>query len=190
MADHGRFIGRRGRGCMAAMVSGGDGAPLLVTRGLTKSFSGLVALKDHAIIVQPGEIVGIIGPNGSGKSTFFNLVTGFLRPTAGTVLFCGTALERLRPSAIARLGVARTFQGTRLFARLTARENLQAAAQLRHEVGLADALLGTPRSARARIAVDAVSDELLDLVGLAASAGRRAGDLPYGDQRRLELARA
>jgi branched-chain amino acid transport system ATP-binding protein len=170
-------------------VTGSD-APLLVTRGLTKSFSGLVALKGHAIAVRSREIVGIIGPNGSGKSTFFNLVTGFLRPTAGSVEFAGRALERLRPSAIARLGIARTFQGTRLFPRLSVRENLEAAAQLRHGVGLADALLGTPRLNKAETAVAAIADELLGLIGLAGSAERRAGDLPYGDQRRLELARA
>src|SRR6185436_1776685 len=114
---------------------------------------------------------GIIGPNGSGKSTFFNLVTGFLKPTAGSVEFAGRALERLRPSAIARLGIARTFQGTRLFPRLSVRENLQVAAQLRHGVGLADALFGTPRLGKAEKAVEATTDELLALVGLAASAG-------------------
>jgi branched-chain amino acid transport system ATP-binding protein len=166
------------------------GAPLLVTRDLTKAFRGLVALKGHHIAVTAGEIVGIIGPNGSGKSTFFNLVTGFLRPTAGSVEFAGTPLQRLRPAQIARLGIARTFQGTRLFRRLSVRENLQAAAQLRHGVTLGEMLLGLPRLRAAEAAVDAIADELLSLVGLAASAGRRAGDLPDGDQRRLELARA
>jgi branched-chain amino acid transport system ATP-binding protein len=161
-----------------------------MTRGLTKSFSGLVALRGHAIAVKAREIVGIIGPNGSGKSTFFNLVTGFLRPSAGSVEFGGQALERLRPSVITRLGIARTFQGTRLFPRLSVRENLLAAAQLRHGVGLLDALLGMPRLREAEGAVDATADELLALVGLSRSAARRAGDLPYGDQRRLELARA
>jgi branched-chain amino acid transport system ATP-binding protein len=106
-------------------------APLLATSGLGKSFRGLRALKDHRIDVRSGEIVGVIGPNGAGKSTFFNLVTGFIRPSAGTVAFAGKTIHTLKPPAIARLGIARTFQGTRLFAQLTAIENLRAAAQLR-----------------------------------------------------------
>jgi branched-chain amino acid transport system ATP-binding protein len=164
--------------------------PLLAVTGLTKAFRGLVALKDHGIVVRKGEIVGVIGPNGSGKSTFFNLVTGFTRPDAGRIELDGCPIQRLRPPQIARLGIARTFQGTRLFPQLTVRENVGAAAQLRHRVGLADALLGTGRLARVEAAVAAATDELLDLVGLAGSSSRRAGDLPYGDQRRLELARA
>jgi branched-chain amino acid transport system ATP-binding protein len=165
-------------------------APLLATRGLGKSFRGLRALRDHRIDVRPGEIVGVIGPNGSGKSTFFNLVTGFIRPSAGTVAFDGRPIQTLKPPAIARLGIARTFQGTRLFPQLTAIENLRAAAQLRRPVNLADVVLGTPRLGRARRAVETAARELIELVGLAAHAERRAGDLAYGDQRRLELARA
>jgi branched-chain amino acid transport system ATP-binding protein len=165
-------------------------APLLATRGLGKSFRGLRALRDHRIDVRPGEIVGVIGPNGSGKSTFFNLVTGFIRPSAGTVAFDGRPIQTLKPPAIARLGIARTFQGTRLFPQLTAIENLRAAAQLRRPVNLADVVLGTPRLGRAKRAVEAAARELIELVGLAPHAERRAGDLAYGDQRRLELARA
>jgi len=165
-------------------------APLLATRGLGKSFRGLRALKDHRIDVRPGETVGVIGPNGSGKSTFFNLVTGFIRPSAGTVAFEGRPIHALTPPAIVRLGIARTFQGTRLFPQLSAIENLRAAAQLRSPVGLADAVLGTPRLARARRAVEAAARELIALIGLERQAERRAGDLAYGDQRRLELARA
>jgi branched-chain amino acid transport system ATP-binding protein len=163
---------------------------LLETRGLTKAFRSLVALKNHAIIVRPGEIVGVIGPNGSGKSTFFNVVTGFQRPNAGMVIFDGQPIERMAAADIVRLGVARTFQGTRLFRALTVEENVRAAAQLRHPTAMFDALLGTQKLHSAERAVDEITRELLDLVGLASRAGTRASELPYGDQRRLELIRA
>jgi branched-chain amino acid transport system ATP-binding protein len=132
----------------------------------------------------------VIGPNGSGKSTFFNLVTGFTRPDAGRIEIDGRPIQHLRPPQIVRLGVARTFQGTRLFRQLTVRENVAAAAQLRQRASLADALLGTGRLARVETAAAVATDELLDLVGLAGGSRRRAGDLAFGDQRRLELARA
>jgi branched-chain amino acid transport system ATP-binding protein len=163
---------------------------LLETRGLTKAFRSLVALKNHAIIVRPGETVGVIGPNGSGKSTFFNVVTGFQRPNAGSVIFDGRPIERMAAADIVRLGVARTFQGTRLFRALTVEENVRAAAQLRHPSSMFDALLGTPKLHAAGRAVEGITRELLDLVGLASRAGMRASELPYGDQRRLELIRA
>src|SRR5918912_1068748 len=135
--------------------------PLLAASGLTKAFRGLVALKDHRIEVREREIVGVIGPNGSGKSTLFNLVTGFTRPDTGRIELDGRPIHRLRPPQIARLGIARTFQGTRLFPRLTVRENVAAAAQLRQRVSLTDALLGTGRLARVEAAVAAAADELL-----------------------------
>jgi branched-chain amino acid transport system ATP-binding protein len=167
-----------------------EAAPLLVTRDLTKSFRRLVALKNHRIEVKSGEIVGVIGPNGSGKSTFFNLVTGFLKPNAGIVAFAGREIQHMAPPRIVRLGVARTFQGTRLFPQLSVRENLRAAAQLRHCLNFADAVLGLPRLAKVNRAVDQLTDELLDLINLRARVDSRAADLPYGDQRRLELVRA
>ncbi len=167
-----------------------EGAPLLATRALTKSFRSLVALRDHRIEVRAGEVVGVIGPNGSGKSTFFNLVTGFLKPNAGTVEFAGRPIQHLPAPAIARLGIARTFQGTRLFRNLSVIENLRAAAQLRHPLSLLDAVLGLPRLAKVGRAVDRLANEMLELVGLAERARHRAADLPYGDQRRLELVRA
>lgn len=172
------------------MTSIASSAPLLATKGLTKSFGNLVALKDHEITVRSGEIVGVIGPNGSGKSTFFNLVTGFLRADRGEVLFNGEPIMRCRAPEIARLGVARTFQGTRLFGDLTVADNVRAAAELRHRTGMVDALLGTPKRAKAERAIEATASELLDLVGLGGRRDVRARDLPYGDQRRLELVRA
>jgi branched-chain amino acid transport system ATP-binding protein len=164
--------------------------PLLATHGLTKTFGRLTALKQQSITVHTGEIVGVIGPNGSGKSTFFNLVTGFLRPDAGQVILDGAPIQQLAPARIARMGVVRTFQGTRLFAGLSVLENVRAAAQLRHPSSMLDAVLDTPRLRRVEAEVDATAQEMLDLVGLDRQAARRARDLPYGDQRRLELVRA
>jgi branched-chain amino acid transport system ATP-binding protein len=172
-----------------AAVSPGS-SPILVTRDLTKSFRRLTALKNHSVEVKRGEILGVIGPNGSGKSTFFNVVTGFQKPNAGTVRFEGREIQHLSASNIVRLGVARTFQGTRLFAQLSVRENLRAAAQLRHPLGFADAVFGLPRLGRVNRAVDQLTDEMLALINLRPRADSRAADLPYGDQRRLELARA
>ena len=174
---------------MSAAISA-EAGPVLATRGLTKTFRRLTALKNQSIQVNSGEIVGVIGPNGSGKSTFFNLVTGFLKPDAGTVRFAGREIQHLSAPQIVRLGVARTFQGTRLFPQLSVRENLRAAAQLRHPLNVVDAVLGLPRLSRVNRAVDALADELLALIELGARADDRAADLPYGDQRRLELVRA
>ncbi len=175
---------------MAPEAGASDEAPLLVARGLSKSFRSLVALKGHGIRVAGGEIVGVIGPNGSGKSTLFNLISGFLKADGGTVEFAGREIQRLAAPEIVRLGIARTFQGSRLFRNLTVAENLRAAAQLRHPSSLLDAALGLPRLARVNAAVERLARELLELVGLAPRAETRAADLPYGDQRRLELARA
>jgi branched-chain amino acid transport system ATP-binding protein len=171
-------------------ASSASSGPLLATRGLTKSFRSLVALRDHEIAVHTGEIVGVIGPNGSGKSTFFNLVSGFLRADRGEVLFGGASITRRPAAEIARLGIARTFQGTRLFPALTVAENVRAAAELRHRTSILDALVGTPRRSRAEREVETITSEFLDLVGLTHRRNERARDLPYGDQRRLELVRA
>jgi branched-chain amino acid transport system ATP-binding protein len=175
---------------MAAIDPGRGTEPLLRTRGLTKSFRSLVALKNHEISVRTGEIVGVIGPNGSGKSTLFNVVSGFLRADKGAILFDGRPIERLSAAHIVRLGIARTFQGTRLFQRLSVAENVRAAAQIRHHSSMLDAILGTPHLRRMEAAVEAITAELLDLIGLTERADHRASDLPHGDQRRLELARA
>jgi branched-chain amino acid transport system ATP-binding protein len=165
-------------------------SPLLRTANLTKAFRGLVALRDHTITVHPGEIVGVIGPNGSGKSTFFNLVTGFSRPNAGTIEFQGRSIAGLPTSAIVARGIARTFQGSRLFNSLSVRDNVMAAAQQRHRIGPVSAILRGPRFRSRVAAIDRETDELLDLMGLRSQARHNAAALPYGDQRRLEIARA
>ena len=154
-----------------------DAAVLLETRDLTKSFRSLVALKSHEIAVRAGEIVGVIGPNGSGKSTFFNVVTGFQRPTCRRRSISTARRSSGSPLAdIVRLGIARTFQGTRLFQQLIVAENVRAAAQLRHplEHGRCRARHAAA-PAGMKHAVDAITGELLDLVGLTGRA-RDAGE--------------
>jgi branched-chain amino acid transport system ATP-binding protein len=187
-------VRRRWRARIELMTQRADmsssATPLLATRGLTKSFRNLIALKDHELTVQPGEIVGVIGPNGSGKSTFFNLVSGFLRADSGEVVFNGQPILGRSAAEIVRLGLARTFQGTRLFGGLSVADNIRAAAELRHRTTMLDGLIGTPRLARAKAAVEETTQELLALVDLTTRQGDRARDLPYGDQRRLELVRA
>ena len=165
-------------------------AALLEVDGVSKAFKGLLALRDHTLRVSSGEIVGVIGPNGSGKSTLFNLITGFLRPTAGQIRFAGVVTGRLEPAHIARLGIARTFQGTRLFKSLSVFENVRAATQLRHPINLLEAISGLGRGAQSARQTDSSAWELLELVGLSARADVLAGSLPYGEQRLLEIARA
>ena len=163
---------------------------LLETSGLTKAFRGLVALRDHSITLRENEILGVIGPNGSGKSTFFNLVTGFSRPNSGQIKFNGQSIVGLATSRVVELGIARTFQGSRLFSSLTVSENVLAAAQLRYPIGPLNAVVrGSRYHSRLRQAQE-TGAKLLDFMGLTPQADRLAADLPYGDQRRLEIARA
>ena len=164
--------------------------PLLRTAELTKAFRGLVALHDQAITIRAGEIVGVIGPNGSGKSTFFNLVTGFSRPNAGVIEFQGQSIAGLSTAGIVARGIARTFQGSRLFTSLTVRDNVRTAAQLRHPIGPLAAIARGPKFRRHVEAANDKADELLSLMGLQSLAQLPSAALPYGDQRRLEIARA
>jgi branched-chain amino acid transport system ATP-binding protein len=150
-------------------------APLLEARGLTRDFGGLRAVARLDFSVAPGEILGLIGPNGAGKTTVFNLVTGFVRPTAGDVLFEGRSLVGLRPHAVARRGVARTFQVVKPFAGLDVLENVTLAAFLRHP---------------ARRDAEARAREALERVGLAGKAATLAAQLTLIEQKRLEVARA
>jgi branched-chain amino acid transport system ATP-binding protein len=161
---------------------------LLETIGLTKAFKGLVALQGHTMRVNAGELIGVIGPNGSGKSTLFNVISGFLPPTSGSVKLDGQDIGGLEPARISRLGIARTFQGTRLFKNLSVLENVRVSAQLRHAVSLPQALFGGMNT-QAK-AIDDTALEMLHLVRLESRQDDKAGSLPYGDQRRLEIARA
>ncbi len=164
--------------------------PILQTQALGKAFLGLQALQDFSIVARPGEILGLIGPNGAGKTTCFNLLTGFLVPTAGRIQFKGREISGLPPAQIARLGIARTFQNIRIFGALSVLENTLSAAQLRTGAALWETLLNTPGFRRKEAEVQSRARELLDLLGLSAFADRPAASLPYGHQRRLEIARA
>lgn len=164
--------------------------PILETQGLAKSFLGLLALQDFSIVVKPNEILGLIGPNGAGKTTCFNLLTGFLVPTAGRIYFQGLDITGRSPAQIARRGLARTFQNIRVFSNLSVLENVMAAAQLRMHVTLGELMLSAPSFLAKEDQVTARAFELLDILGLKEYANRPAASLPYADQRRLEIARA
>ena len=151
---------------------------------------GLVALDSVSFGIRRGEILGLIGPNGAGKTTCFNVMTGVYRPTSGQVLLEDRPLQRLRRHQIARLGIARTFQNIRLFGEMTALENVVVGADTRHKTSVPGAILRLPRHHREeREAVERAS-ALLEFVGIADRAADKARNLPYGYQRRLEIARA
>ena len=162
----------------------------LEVRDLSVRFGGVRAVSGVSLKVSAGEILSIIGPNGAGKTTIFNVVTGLYRPTAGEVRLRGQPIAVLPPHVRARLGVARTFQNIRLFRDLTVDENVRVARYGHARVGLLAALLRTPGFRRDRGETDAKVADLLDGVGLRGRGGELARSLPYGDQKRVELARA
>ena len=163
---------------------------ILDARGVTKTFGGLVAVNNVDFTIPKGSIVSLIGPNGAGKTTFFNIIAGLYNPTAGTIRFRGSPIEGRRPDEIVSRGIARTFQNIRLFANMTALENVMVGRHVRMRANPFEAMLRTPRERREESAVRARAAELLEFVGLAGSAPEFAKNLPYGDQRRLEIARA
>ena len=164
--------------------------PVLVVDDVTLKFGGLVALDQVSFEIREGEILGLIGPNGAGKTTCFNVTTGVYRPTSGQVLFQGRPLTKLKRHQITKLGIARTFQNIRLFATMTALENVMVGADAQHRTGLASALLRLPRHRREETEGHDRAMELLRFMGLEKSADELAANLSYGDQRRLEIARA
>jgi branched-chain amino acid transport system ATP-binding protein len=153
-------------------------------------FGGLKAVADLDLVIEPGELVGLIGPNGAGKTTVFNVVTGVYAPSAGRVLLEGRPIHGLRPHAIARRGITRTFQNIRLFATRCCRDNVCIAAHQHARASLADALLRNRSFERDEREIQSRASELLEVLGLAAVAELPAAELPYGQQRRLEIARA
>jgi branched-chain amino acid transport system ATP-binding protein len=163
--------------------------PLLELSELTVRFGGLTAVSGLDLAVEEGALVALIGPNGAGKTTAFNVITGVYAPSAGAVRFRGREIAGRTPHAISRLGIARTFQNIRLFRSLSAEDNVRAALIGAHRSGLRDVLRGAAWHG-AEAAVTARAQELLERLGLAQSAGARADALPYGEQRRLEIARA
>lgn len=166
------------------------GKPLVELREVTVRFGGLVALDTVTFDIKRGEILGLIGPNGAGKTTCFNAMTGVYRPTSGTVSFDGQVLGKLKRNQITRLGIARTFQNIRLFSEMTALENVVVGTDARHRTSVPGALFRVPRHRHEeRDAIDR-GMALLEFVGIGARATEKSRNLPYGDQRRLEIARA
>lgn len=157
---------------------------------MTMQFGGLIAVNDLSIEVNEGEIVAIIGPNGAGKTTAFNMITGVYTPTSGEISFLGNKIHGLKPDKIARMGIARTFQNIRLFKNLTVLENVMIANHLHVKTNVLSALLHTPGSNREEKEMLAHSLDLLEYVGLVDHQHDIASSLPYGLQRRLEIARA
>ncbi|MCQ8188928.1 ABC transporter ATP-binding protein [Streptomyces rugosispiralis] len=164
-------------------------SPVLTATGVTMRFGGLTAVQAVDLDVHPGEIVGLIGPNGAGKTTFFNCLTGLYVPTEGSVAYRGTVLPP-KPHLVTQAGIARTFQNIRLFANMTVLENVLVGRHTRTKEGLWSALLRGPGFKRAEAASKARAMELLEFTGLADKADHLSRNLPYGEQRKLEIARA
>ncbi len=157
---------------------------------MTVRFGGLTALFGVSLAVEGAEVVGVIGPNGAGKTTLFNVVSGYVRPSAGRILVDGQAQRRLRPYDLPRLGIARTLQGTGLLGGLTVLENVMAGATVRSRAGVAASLLGLPRSSRDERRLRERAHAALERVGVDDVASRLPGTLPYAVAKRVALARA
>jgi len=164
--------------------------PILEARKVTRRFGGLVAVREVDLEVGPGQIIGLIGPNGAGKTTFFNCITGLFAPSEGDILFDGKRINGLPPDRITKLGIARAFQNLRLFANMTARENVLVGRHCRTREGVISSVLRGPRFRREERESFERAAELLEFVGLAGKGDELARNLPYGDMRRLEIARA
>jgi branched-chain amino acid transport system ATP-binding protein len=170
-----------------------NGAPdaILTAAGVTKIFGGLVAVESVDFKIPRGGIVSIIGPNGAGKTTFFNMLTGLYKPNGGRIEFEGTDITGDRPDIITKLGVARTFQNIRLFGTMSALENVMVGQHARMKSGLFGSIIRPPWTRREEVAVREKAEETLDYVGLrAALINQMSANLSYGDQRRIEIARA
>jgi branched-chain amino acid transport system ATP-binding protein len=166
------------------------GENIVEVRNLTVKFGGLLALDDVSFDIRRGEILGLIGPNGAGKTTCFNAMTGVYKPTSGDVLLEGQSIKGQKQHRITRLGLARTFQNIRLFGEMTALENVVVGLDARHRTSVPGALLRLPRHTREEKSAIERGMALLEFVGIADHAGDLSRSLPYGSQRRLEIARA
>ncbi len=163
---------------------------LLEISEVTKQFGGLTALSNITASVDAGRVLGLIGPNGAGKSTLFNVITGVYPPEHGTVRFNGASIHGQPPHQIVQLGIARTFQNLRLFSNMTVLENVMVGRHARTHATLADALIRTGRAAREERQIAEQAREMLQFVGLLAVGNELVKNLSYGNQRRLEIARA
>lgn len=164
--------------------------PLLSVRNVSKRFGGLQALSDVGLDIQAGQIYGLIGPNGAGKTTFFNVITGLYTPDSGQFVLDGKPYAPHAVHQVARAGIARTFQNIRLFPEMTALENVMIGRHVRTRTGIWGALFKTPGERKEEAAIRTRSMELLEYVGIAKYEKYQARTLSYGDQRRLEIARA
>ena len=163
---------------------------VLSISGASKRFGGLQALADVSLNIRRGEVYGLIGPNGAGKTTFFNVITGLYTPDSGKFMLNGKPYKPQAVHLVAQAGIARTFQNIRLFADMTALENVMVGRHIRSRSGVLGAVFRTPGFKREEAAIAARAQELLDYVGIGQLANFRARTLSYGDQRRLEIARA
>jgi branched-chain amino acid transport system ATP-binding protein len=163
---------------------------LLEATHITKVFGGLVAVNDVTFTVEPGSIVSVIGPNGAGKTTFFNVLTGIYKPDKGQVIFAGQDITGWRPDQIAALGMRRTFQNIRLFGNMTVLENVLIGMHVHLKASIWSIIFRSRNMVREEAKARNKAIELLDFVGIADKRNELAKNLPYGDQRRLEIARA
>jgi len=178
---------------MSALETGGNGdgdGNVLVATGVRKEFGGLVAVNSVDFTVPRGKVISLIGPNGAGKTTFFNMLTGVYKPTSGTVIFLGEDVTGKPPHAITERGIGRTFQNIRLFQNMSAIENVMVGMHARMKANLFNSILRTPSVKREEKQARERALELLEYTGLRRKAEETARNLPYGDQRRLEVARA
>jgi branched-chain amino acid transport system ATP-binding protein len=175
---------------MSQSSNGTTAAPLLQVEAISCRFGGLLALDRVSLALEEGEIFGLIGPNGAGKTTLFNVISGLTTPSGGRCLWRGAPTTGLGASGLNRLGIARTFQNLRLFESLSVRENVLVGLHNAARAPLLGALLGNGAFRRHQGRLEARAMDLLTLLELEALAEQRAGDLPYGDRRRLEIARA
>ncbi len=163
---------------------------ILDLSNVTMKFGGVTALNNVNFHVNEGEIAALIGPNGAGKTTVFNVITGVYTPTEGDIRFKDQSIVGMKRHHVTKLGIARTFQNIRLFGESTALENVMTAADVHNKVGVIGSIFGTPRSRREEARSKEKAMELLEFIGISKRAGQLARNLPYGDQRRLEIARA
>jgi branched-chain amino acid transport system ATP-binding protein len=163
---------------------------ILEVRNLTLRFGGLEVINQLSLEVHPGGIVSLIGPNGAGKTSVFNCLTGFYRANGGDIAFNGESIMKLKPHRITQRGMARTFQNLRLFKNMTVLENVMSGMHCRTRVGALGAILRNPRQRTEELEIRRVAEECLDFVGILEHKDRLAKNLPYGDQRRVEWARA
>lgn len=164
--------------------------PILEMKNVEKHFGGVRAIDDFSVVIEPNVIHGLIGPNGAGKTTIFNNITGIYKPDAGQIFFGGKDITNSKPHQVAQMGIARTFQNIRLFSNLSVIQNVIIASNLDANYGLHDAFIRSKKYKQTEKRIAEKSRELLSIVGLEDKAYERANSLPYGHQRKLEIARA